>query len=37
MGRKLNVPREDFIWMPKPGALYYYREEEGGAERINHF
>jgi hypothetical protein len=34
-GRTLFVPHQDFVWMPKLGALFYFHDEPGGSERIN--
>jgi hypothetical protein len=34
-GRKITVPHPDFVWMPAPGVLHVWLEEEKASERVN--
>jgi hypothetical protein len=34
-GRKLDVPHPDFVWLPKPGVLFYFHGDRNAGERIN--
>ena len=34
-GRKLDVRHPDFIWLPRPGVLYIYHDDDQFGERIN--
>lgn len=34
-GRELDVPHPDFVWLPKPGAFFYFHSDANASERIN--
>ena len=34
-GRALKVNHPDFVWMPKPAAVFYFDEADGASERLN--
>ncbi len=34
-GRKFDIPHPDSVWLPRPGVVYIFHEEDNFGERIN--